>query len=59
MQDDLLPWISPPYDPDYPARDGQPIAHNTRQFDWIVTLHGAIHNLFRDDPQVVVGANLL
>jgi len=59
MQPNSTSWISPPDDPDYPARDGQPIAHNTRQFDWIVTIHGAIGYLFRHDPQVVVAANLL
>ena len=43
----------------YPDDDGQPMSDNTLQFQWIVTLQGNLDALFRDDPNVVVGGNLL
>jgi Uma2 family endonuclease len=44
---------------EYPESDGQPIAENTLQFEWIVTLKGGLEALFRDDPDVFVAADLL
>ena len=43
----------------YPDSDGQPMADNTLQFEWIVTIEGGLEALFRHDPQVFVAGNLL
>lgn len=44
----------------YPDSDGKPMADNTLQFRWIVTIQGNIDLLFRDDPNVfVAGDNLI
>lgn len=43
----------------YPETDGKPIADNTLQFDWIVTIHGGLTVLFADRPDVFVAADLL
>ena len=43
----------------YPESDGEPIAENTLQFRWIVTIHGNISTLFKDDPNVFVAGDLL
>jgi Uma2 family endonuclease len=43
----------------YPQSDGQPIADNTKQFRWIVTIQGGLDALFRADPQVFVAGDLL
>ncbi len=42
----------------YPESDGQPVAENTVQYRWIVTIHGGIDAEFRDDPNVFVAADL-
>jgi Uma2 family endonuclease len=42
----------------YPHSDGQPMADNTTQFRWIVTIHGGLDALFRDEPQVFVAGDL-
>ncbi|NLF70705.1 MAG: Uma2 family endonuclease [Candidatus Anammoximicrobium sp.] len=44
---------------DYPDSDGQPMAENTLQFQWIVTLQGGLDAMFRDDPNVFVAGDLL
>ena len=44
---------------DYPDSDGQPMADNTLQFQWIVTLQGGLDAMFRDDPNVFVAGDLL
>ena len=41
----------------YPESDGLPMAGNTRQLRWIVTLYGNLAALFRDAPEVFVGGN--
>jgi Uma2 family endonuclease len=41
----------------YPESDGEPMADNTKQLRWIVTLYGNLAALFRDDPNVFVGGN--
>ena len=46
-------------DIDYPDSDGQPIAENTLQFDWITTIKGELDALFRDNPNVFVAGDLL
>ncbi len=43
----------------YPESDGLPMADNTKQFRWIVTIQGGLDALFRDDPNVFVAGNLL
>jgi Uma2 family endonuclease len=43
----------------YPESDGQPMADNTLQFNWIVTIEGGIDALYRDDPNVFVAGDLL
>jgi Uma2 family endonuclease len=44
---------------DYPDDDGLPMADNTLQYRWIVTIQGGLDALFRDDPDVFVAGNLL
>src|SRR6266849_9080184 len=43
----------------YPESDGLPMADNTKQFHWIVTIKGGLDAVFRDDPNVFVAGNLL
>jgi Uma2 family endonuclease len=43
----------------YPESDGQPMADNTKQFRWIVTIEGGLEAQFRDDPNVFVAGDLL
>jgi Uma2 family endonuclease len=43
----------------YPDSDGQPMADNTRQFRYIVTIQGGIAALFADRPDVFVAGDLL
>jgi Uma2 family endonuclease len=43
----------------YPESDGQPMADNTKQFRWIVTIEGGLDALFKDDPNVFVAGDLL
>lgn len=43
----------------YPESDGQPMADNTEQFRWIVTLKENLELLFADDPNVFVAGDLL
>ncbi|MBW4640735.1 MAG: Uma2 family endonuclease [Gloeocapsa sp. UFS-A4-WI-NPMV-4B04] len=43
----------------YPDSDGQPMADNTKQFRWIVTIQGGLDALFKDDPNVFVAGDLL
>ena len=43
----------------YPESDGKPMADNTEQFRWIVTIQGGIDALFKDDPNVFVAGDLL
>ncbi|MEB3248629.1 MAG: Uma2 family endonuclease, partial [Merismopediaceae bacterium] len=43
----------------YPDSDGQPMADNTEQFEWIVLLKENLECLFAKDPQVFVGGDLL
>ena len=43
----------------YPESDGKPMADNTLQFRWIVTIQGGLDGLFRDQPDVFVAGDLL
>jgi Uma2 family endonuclease len=44
---------------DYPDSDGQPMAENTLQFEWIVTIKEGLDTAFRDEPNVFVAGDLL
>jgi Uma2 family endonuclease len=43
----------------YPESDGKPMAENTEQFEWIVTIEGGLEAMFRDNPDVFVAGDLL
>jgi Uma2 family endonuclease len=43
----------------YPDSDGQPMADNTLQFRWIVTIKENLESLFAQDPDVFVAGDLL
>jgi Uma2 family endonuclease len=43
----------------YPDSDGQPMAENTLQFQWIVTIQGGLDTVFAHDPNVFVAGDLL
>jgi len=43
----------------YPDSNGQPMADNTIQYEYIVTLKGNLELLFADDPNVFVAGDLL
>ncbi len=43
----------------YPESDGQPMADNTLQFQWIVLIKENLETLFRDRPDVFVAGDLL
>ena len=43
----------------YPDSDGKPMADNTEQFRWIVTIEQNLDWLFADDPTVFVAGDLL
>jgi Uma2 family endonuclease len=43
----------------YPDSDGQPMADNTKQFNWIVYLKLGIEALFKDNPDIFVAGDLL
>jgi Uma2 family endonuclease len=42
----------------YPESDGQPMAENTLQFQWIVTIKENLEALFEPDPNVFVAGDL-
>jgi Uma2 family endonuclease len=43
----------------YPDSDGKPMADNTEQFRWIVTIKENLEWLFANDPQVFIAGDLL
>jgi Uma2 family endonuclease len=43
----------------YPDSDGQPMADNTKQFQWITIIKTNLDWLFRDDDRVFVAGDLL
>jgi Uma2 family endonuclease len=53
--------LRPPQQPeiDYPDSDGQPMAENTEQFKWIVTIEGGLEAIYRDQADVFVAGDLL
>jgi Uma2 family endonuclease len=44
---------------EYPDDDGEPMADNTLQFEWIVLIKESLEAVFRVDPNVFVAGNLL
>jgi Uma2 family endonuclease len=44
---------------EYPDSDGQPMAENTLQFQWIVTIEGGLDAVFANDANVFVAGDLL
>lgn len=52
--------LTTPVRPDaqYPDSDGRPMAENTLQFEWIVTIKENLEVLFRDRPDVFVAGDL-
>jgi Uma2 family endonuclease len=53
--------ISKPTQPEivYPDSDGEPMAENTEQYEWIVTVKGNLDILFVGQPNVFVAGDLL
>ena len=43
----------------YPESDGLPMADNTLQYRWIVTIQGGIDALYQNDPSIFVAGDLL
>ena len=52
-----LAYIDP--DDPYPESDGQPMAGNTQQYDWLVKIKENLEVLFADRPDVFVAGDLL
>jgi Uma2 family endonuclease len=50
--------LTVPAEIEYPDSDGEPMAENTVQYDWITTIKGGLDVVFRDDPDVFVAADL-
>ena len=46
-------------DPEYPESDGKPMADNTLQYQWIVTIKEGLENLLGANPNVFVAGDLL
>jgi Uma2 family endonuclease len=44
---------------EYPESDGKPMADNTLQYRWIVTIQGGIDAMLKDNPDVFVAGDLL
>ncbi|MDX2231963.1 MAG: Uma2 family endonuclease [Leptolyngbyaceae cyanobacterium bins.349] len=57
----MISQLQPSTQPDiiYPDSDGQPMADNTKQFRWIVTVKENLERLFRDRADVFVAGDLL
>src|SRR5580658_3058808 len=43
---------------EYPDSDGLPMAENTLQYQWIVTITGGLRHLFAKNPNVFVAGDL-
>jgi Uma2 family endonuclease len=46
-------------DPLYPSSDGEPMADNTLQWQWIVIIKEGLERVFKDDPNVFIAGDLL
>jgi len=51
--------LQSPSDIVYPSSDGQPMADNTLQFRWIVTIEGGLESVFQHAPNVFIAGDLL
>lgn len=59
MTKNVIPPPPSRFNFDYPDSDGQPMADNTLQFQWIVLLKENLDRLFADNPEVFVAGDLL
>ena len=50
--------LTAPEEIEYPESDGEPMAENTEQYDWITLIEEGLDDVFRDDPNVFVAADL-
>ena len=50
--------IPPPPTIIYPDSDGEPMAENTLQYEWIVTIKGGLDQQFAEDSSVFVAGDL-
>jgi Uma2 family endonuclease len=50
--------LAAPEEIEYPESDGEPMAENTEQYDWIVLIKEGLEGVFRDDPNVFIAADL-
>ena len=57
----MVQQIAPQTTPEiiYPDSDGQPMADNTKQFRWIVTIKENLEILFATSPDVFIAGDLL
>jgi Uma2 family endonuclease len=53
------PALTPPKVVDYPEQDGNLMADNTLQYEYIVSTRLGLDDVFADDPNVFVAADLL
>src|SRR5580658_4407713 len=51
-----VPFSRPPVV--YPDSDGKPMAENTLQYQWNVTITGGLEHLFANDPNIFVAGDL-
>jgi Uma2 family endonuclease len=59
LQTPRTPPLSPPSDEIfYPDCDGEPVANNTEQFEWIMLIKGNLDILFGGDPNVFIAGDL-
>jgi Uma2 family endonuclease len=54
----IVPATPKPQQIDYPESDGQPMAENTRQFRYIVTIKEGLDAQYRNEPNVFVAGDL-
>src|ERR1700736_2574029 len=50
--------LTAPEEIEYPESDGEPRAENTEQYDWITLIEEGLDDVFRDDPNVFIAADL-
>lgn len=55
----MVQELSKPSVAAYPDSDGQPMADNTKQFRWIVTIKENLERLYADHPNVFIAGDLL
>jgi Uma2 family endonuclease len=50
--------LTAPEEIEYPETDGEPMAENTVQYDWITKIKGNLERIYRDDPNVFIAGDL-